>query len=93
MDTEGRNPQGSKDLPGEGERAAKASAGRYIAAEASLKDSQQKSHESRQRMTQLLSQVEDDQLRQDLMHEFHEYAAHMQIRAKCNEMLKRDGHS
>lgn len=65
----------------------------YLAAEASLRDSQQKSNESRQRMTQLLSKVDDDILRQQLMHEFHEYAAHMQIRAKCNEILKRDGHS
>lgn len=65
----------------------------YLAAEASLKDAQQQSNESRLRMTQLLAQVEDETLRLQIMEEFHTYASWVRIRAKCNEILKRDGHS
>lgn len=87
MDTEGRNPQGHKELsPG---RATS----HYKAAEASLKDAQQQSNESRLRMTHLLAQVEDETLRLQIMEEFHTYASWVRIRAKCNEILKRDGHS
>lgn len=65
----------------------------YLAAEASLKDAQQQSNESRIRMTCLLRQVEDETLRLQIMEEFHTYASWVRIRAKCNEILKRDGHS
>lgn len=66
---------------------------RYLAAEASMRDSQEKSNAARVKMTQLLSQVDGDMLRQELMQTFHEYAAHMAIRAKCNEIMRRDGHA
>lgn len=45
----------------------------------------------RTEMTQLLSQVTDDLLRQDLMRVFHGYAAAQAAHAEAREVLSREG--
>lgn len=51
----------------------------------------QDSDSLRTEMTQLLSQVSDDLLRQDLMRVFHGYAAAQAAHAEAQEVLSREG--
>lgn len=66
---------------------------RYRAAEETLKLAQHDASEARHKMTRLLSQVDDDILRQELMQTFHDYADATKRRTEASVALGRDGHA